>query len=675
MSVLGDDDAPSLTQVSRRDDGAAAAASAGGIPDFVITDASVRDTAYLRATPLNDPSRRAPTGTAWSQLKREALFNLKTTAMESTGSGSRRAATTTTFEAAFAALTARSLCRGQGAIGTPPVVWEKSETGTNVAFNYTFFPVVGRVSTGDGKGRPKWTSYLYCALYSQVVPSSGRGDDSVLQHVPSWTPIQTTGDDGGEINVDMSHIGDQNAWLAIYAALQNSRAQKGYYLSFFPVVGAEHFQSRIDRDGRHAWAVRGPSLGLAVAMAIVGGSPVMYTGYLKALFPNGTTDDQLAKTTGVDYRAPRDSSGQVLPYPTQGARVLSGQIASYNTTEQRYGPDPFRYGAVGTALSTIMENLNYVETVHFLPQKVLLALTIAMPIVIPYYNSMGEKMESFIRSRNFQQTAFLIKMHSKTFTCADAQDGRSVTALAPNVFIAATLAEATILGAFAATVYYSINGFSGVDRDTYADDAAQSASATGAPAAEAQRALMTQREAVAQAKARAEAATVKGFKEKDDTAGLQQFFSAKVAAMEERRIAQTTAAAQRKLLKKQASLRATTVARRAKIAKMQAKYKPGEKKALFGAPKPSIRQTAARALLGKQVTASGLQKRTTRTAKQLAAEFMPGETAQEKAQKKAIDARMKRHQAEMARLFGADGAPSDAAAAAVAADAAMSGDK
>lgn len=626
---------------------AAPPASAGNdvaLPgDFQVVAQEASD---IREIPLN--ARGAVDRDAWATLRRPALWTIKNTAIQRPTAG--------TFQDVFAALTTRSICRGQMQNGGAPIVWETA--GAGVGFNYTFFPVVGRLSVNNAS--PTWTTYMYCALYSQVPPSHVGGQsatEGVLHHRPTYTDVQTTGNDSAVIKVDSTHIGDQNAWLSVFSALQNTRAQDGWYLSFFPVVSDQHFNDRVNRDGRHAWAVKGPSLGLAVAAAVLGAAPVMYTGYLKTLFPNGTTDDAL-RSAYPNYRQP-NVPGARMPYPSEGPRVLSGQLASYQSPAQRYSDTPVRYGAPGLALSTVMENVNYVETVHYLPQKVQLAIALGMPIVIPFYNSMGERMETYIRSVNFQQTSFLIKMHSRTYTCADAQDGRSVIQLAPNIFIAATLAEATILGAFATMVYYQIAGFAAKPFPEYMDQVASSGPDV-APDAARQLDNIAAREAKSRQRAKELSEQLKPFKKnpnvEEGTAQMRQFLLSEATKAAERADQRSAAALARKAGKDRAKAEGTAIRkaqREAKIGKMKTKYEKGERQRLLGKGKPSARGVAARAILkNSDITRAPAQKRTTRTRKQLEALANPSETAQEKQLRKAADARQARQMEQLQQLLG-----------------------
>lgn len=291
-------------------------------------------------------------------------------------------------------------------------------------YNYAFFPVI----RSYGKLRRVMT---YVAFYSNFDPwlkgnrpdgkmgegpgtnspqsIPGRGAENVIPlSPPQWLEYTTTKDpvtmSQETVYVDMQYIGNDDCRLSIQATLENTRPADRSFICIFPFVTPDVFRDEglrtysIDPTQERAsdsWKVSGPSLGIALAAAILGAPSIYYTGFIRYIIP----DHVLNKD--------RDASS---PY------------------------------------TRVSKQINFVEFVDQVPLKAAYCATHDLPLIFPnkdeFQKPQSDKMSKIVAA----VAGFL----PNVYTTADLEDGRPFMTRrsATPLCMVATISEMMILSSY-----------------------------------------------------------------------------------------------------------------------------------------------------------------------------------------------------------------------------------
>lgn len=294
------------------------------------------------------------------------------------------------------------------------------DSGSQPWYNYAFFPVI----RSYGKLRRVMT---YVAFYSNFDPwAKGQRPDGVVgdgpgeqtplgpgaEQViplspPQWMQYQTTQDPVTQLSesiwIDMQYIGNDDCRLSIQASLENTRPANGSYICFFPYVVPEVFRDEgmrtymISSTERisDAWKVSGPSLGLALAAAILGAPSVYYTGFIRYIIPE---------------------------------HVLN---------KDRTSSDPY---------TRVQKQINFVEFVDQIPLKAAYCATHDLPLIFPNKDEFQKPQSDKISKVVAAVAGFL----PNVYTTADLEDGRPFMTRrsATPLCMVATISEMMILSSY-----------------------------------------------------------------------------------------------------------------------------------------------------------------------------------------------------------------------------------
>lgn len=291
------------------------------------------------------------------------------------------------------------LFRGQTTSGS----WEADMLRTHEYFiNTTFCPVVHLESSTDVVF--PWM----CVYTSQRLPTALCSYGGIV--TPSfievnYTPQGTT--DRFTINLQDNFLTGNDAYLAAAASITAGSAHDGCFIYFFPLVDDATFQQKANLSSRY-WNVSGPSLGLAILAAILGAAPALYTGFISTI--NG---QRLASGEGVDFSGP--------------------------------------------PLVDIVKQLNIIDNVSALPQKMVFAISAQWPLIMPHSNIMNQPLQRLVeRSNNLSPTAWTsMAVARNSFAVSDIERGKRYADFPTPLLIAVDVNDAIILGAlsFAVTLF------------------------------------------------------------------------------------------------------------------------------------------------------------------------------------------------------------------------------
>lgn len=239
-------------------------------------------------------------------------------------------------------------------------------------FNYTLFPTIIRVpveALSSGNATVSLEVHYVMCMYSNVQPTSL---SVTSERRWLWQEYKTAW--GSTVHVDLavlqcgregSKYTDVHTGLALMTALDLMNPKDGSYLWFADVTESPQLQMS---------GIRGPSLGLAVAAAIAGCPPFVYTGYIKragysavgsyheegrtrrTLFDVAKPDDIIESVQDLDIKiASAMASSRVLIIPhvsslnTPLVKVIEGYVSNASADPisgvgyaDRYRPAQFR---------------------------------------------------------------------------------------------------------------------------------------------------------------------------------------------------------------------------------------------------------------------------------------------------------------------------------------------
>lgn len=298
--------------------------------------------------------------------------------------------------------------------------WDQQPNGW---WNMTFFPQVSQSRHG--------TLVIPFAVIYASSEAIARSIAALLQQeskfIPTFGPqpfrFHTHGG-VSQINVDGRLLADNNALASFTAACVATHPVLNSFITVVPVTapGARRqWLGFLERMlGEHSWmAVRGASAGLAVAMAIMGGPPVTYSGQLVALAPDT-----------VPWR---------------------------NKQEQWTNAETSRSYA-------------FVHSVDELPLKLAWSLQTDSPFVIPYKTEFGTAITKWLTNDAVmdKRNVSLLRLGRSFYTTTQADSGIGFYKMRTPWMMAATLTDAGIVAGYAfCNYYYTALSAEGTDMTMY----------------------------------------------------------------------------------------------------------------------------------------------------------------------------------------------------------------
>jgi len=272
----------------------------------------------------------------------------------------------------------------------------------------------------------------------------------------------------GTVNVDVSLLRGTDSLKSLVSALRITRPCQGSYIWFRDLTLSVVAQA----DGGNNYKpepLAGCSFGLALAVCILGGPPLAYTGYVKALGPH--LRNRYSKSAyGAD---PKGYYGSIIGgYPYTGPPINADyyQVASPlldrlsvdpGFAQQRKDPNSMYgtnyYGGFVPAAAAD----DVVEDVQGLPFKIYFAYQMGFPLIIPHRSSFGNNVYQLmdqLRSKlaagqigGGLETAFMLDAVSGAYSTVQSDMGIAYSSPAEKcpILLATTLPEAVQLGIIA----------------------------------------------------------------------------------------------------------------------------------------------------------------------------------------------------------------------------------
>lgn len=300
---------------------------------------------------------------------------------------------------------------------------EDAASAVGQFYNYTFFPVEmsanlgiteqqerfrvgpGGIPMSQGMTEKKVKSHAmaqFCVVYSSF-PLARKGTDQkqtpgaqqaarVLPFDPSYKQVRVS--DSIYVYIDITLVKrDPSAQLATVAALVNSTPKNASYITFFPSAGNIGWDQTFNTPAKYQ-LLTSASLGIAVQACVIGCAPINYTGYTKWLRPDTMLYPQYAYKYQLAAQNAADGMGAdgLNLYPE--GRV-SNQLPDFNVSSAmqiKYNentPPVDVKGLVRTA-----GQINYVEEVGAIYQKILYCSANNAPLIIPAFSETGESIAS-----------------------------------------------------------------------------------------------------------------------------------------------------------------------------------------------------------------------------------------------------------------------------------------
>lgn len=366
--------------------------------------------------------------------------------------------------------------------------------------NFAFFPVIHQAPM---------TNYVYpwTALYC-----SGPIDPLIVsfgnRFPPTFTDVSyTLNGVGYTIHVHDSFITGPDAFLAIAASLAAGRALNGSFVYFFPATSDNTFHAAIENTSINFWSISGPSLGLATLMAILCGPPVLYTGFLST--------------------------------------IASHRVSPGNADGDNSGTPP---------LYEVAKQLNVIENVRGLPEKMAFAVSQGVPLVLPATNALRQPLNTVLqRVQQANPSAMLtFALSRQGFASSDVEAGKYYFR-DPSVFLIATDAnDAAQLGAlgYGAFVFGPLFGSQGYPGGTTQMSLAQGAATAQVTAYNERRARAIDNTAQARQIAQSTNTPIRTVRAQQRAAATQARSAAKAAAARARATAKAASSVARAAFKR-----------------------------------------------------------------------------------------------------------------------------
>lgn len=171
--------------------------------------------------------------------------------------------------------------------------------GEEYAFGVAYFPVVYRLSPSDVRtSGPIGDDVVNLHIVPFAVTATSGPWPKGNMHEPLYQSLRPHPNSEFTLHVDMAYLArDENNILSILASVRTLLPQrwkvKHCYLTIAPCITNDYYGLHVERvrnilgdkelTQRQAFMFEGASLGLAVAAAIMGAPPMLYTGYLSQM--------------------------------------------------------------------------------------------------------------------------------------------------------------------------------------------------------------------------------------------------------------------------------------------------------------------------------------------------------------------------------------------------------
>ena len=254
-----------------------------------------------------------------------------------------------------------------------------------VWLNYHYFPAIVYNPKAN-----QWQVEMYAVFYSSFKPTN-----ELVGHEARWieTGVKLT---GASVNLDARLIGNLDAQLSVLSALNIARPTHASYIwiSNMGLPNALNFDPA-------PLPIRGASLGLAMALAILFAPPVASTGFVKKLAPN------VARIT-------RSDEGGFLMDPAAHADDL-------------------------------------VEEVQGLGLKMGYAVEKDFPLIIPHKTSLNQPVREIMQRQNKSsgKQLLLVNYAPYAYSTVEMDQGQPYSGRKAPILLATTLPEAIILSVVA----------------------------------------------------------------------------------------------------------------------------------------------------------------------------------------------------------------------------------
>lgn len=237
----------------------------------------------------------------------------------------------------------------------------------------------------------------FALFYSSFEPPA-----QALGHPPRWQEIQVQ-EIGVYVRVDLALIGQNlHSIAAVLTSLATTRPRNKSYIYVMDCNKLEFDNNPVE--------IKGASLGLATAMAVMHGPQVAYTGFLKK-FPGS---------------AKFGSSGDIERSNTLGYGSTIGNPAA-NTDD-------------------------LIEEVAGVQVKMAWAMSQNLPLVVPHKSSFGTDLTSKINQ--LAGSKLTISMAQLSYSSTQADMGLPYSALKTPLLLASSVPESVVMGAYAYISYY-----------------------------------------------------------------------------------------------------------------------------------------------------------------------------------------------------------------------------
>jgi len=310
-----------------------------------------------------------------------------------------------------------------------------SASGTNF-LNWSLFPVV---FTSQQRDVPAVQVAPYMCLVTsqaigqaQFIPSNTRGAGNYAQFTlprgPAMNPINVAFDTTFVVK------NSNDTKLAIMAALQDVNGPDIVYITIFPFVTPGAFEKRVKLFRQFSipqdqvWSFAGPSLGLAVAAAVAGLPPMMYTGFLSQIGPGITLTG--STSTGTDATL-------------MGANIVENiDLVEYKAAWACSNRYPICVPMSSTYLMPLTETLARIGGQ--------MLITTRDGVSQPSY---GVKIGSFGKppynaltvGQDYSRMSYFTKMEQAIYTTQDINLGKDFTRYGSYIMVASTFSDIAIL--------------------------------------------------------------------------------------------------------------------------------------------------------------------------------------------------------------------------------------
>lgn len=288
--------------------------------------------------------------------------------------------------------------------------------------NYTYFPAIHwrRADHPEqvASGQPV-TSGFTCRMWACFY-TSFRPSDQLIGHRAEFVDVALDNDKADFVLVDTALLRGVDAVRSLISALRTTHPTTGAYIWFRNMSawtlgpgGAVNLQPE---------PLQGVSFGLALAACIMRGPPVAYTGFLRSM--------------GTEYTS-------------NSAPMPDGRLPNVWSAD------------------------DVVEEVRGLPYKVVCSVVNQFPLVIPHKSTFNySTMSAVTQKLRESNSAFLYQYVQRAYSTVDSCVGRAYHLKNSPILLATTLPEALQLACYAYIVYNDarapMNPYFGLNADTQA---------------------------------------------------------------------------------------------------------------------------------------------------------------------------------------------------------------